>query len=128
MASFVGTLAVFSVEWIRNPPQNKSQMFRQPGKDGEQHVRGKLRTDASTLRATIFSVSPISGQTALSNAAALVGTTLTVREDSASVGPLDTPGVFIESVKPTKMNACVGPGNTSYVTILEFTVYLPFDW
>ena len=122
----VGAVSAFTMQWKKGIPFAHSSVYRQPNRAGNSHVVGKVYGEASTIVTEHFLVNSAEKPLLLS-AKAVCGTIVTVSEIKSEL-PVTHANVFVESVRQSKGNACVGPGGTVYVVVLEWTVYLPENW
>lgn len=123
----VGAVSAFSMTWKKAVPYAHSSVYRQPNRAGNSHSVGPVYGEAGTITTEHFLAAQSNEKALLLAAKAVCGTTVTVTE-ATGVSTITHANVFIESFKPVKSNACVGPGGTGYIVILEWTAYLPEDW
>lgn len=122
----IGAVSAYTTQWKKNPPFAHSSVYRQPNRAGNSHVVGKAYADPSTIITEHF-LNDTNEKALLLSAKAVCGTVVTITEIKAGASVAHS-NVYVESVRQTKGNACVGPSGTVYVVILEWTVYLPEDW
>lgn len=125
MASSALGINADTIEWVKLPAFNHSAPYRQAGRDGNGHVVGPKYADPSTLRSTHFVVDEDEADTLLASVAAVMGTSGSVHVAKMTGVDNITLDVYAESFKPSKMNACMGPGSARFVVVLEWTVYMP---
>lgn len=122
----VGAVSAYTMQWKKGVPFAHSSVYRQPNRAGNSHVVGKVYAESGIITTEHF-LSDTNEKGLLLSAKAVCGTTVTVTEIKSGASVTHA-NVFVESVRPTKGNVCIGPGGTVYIVILEWTVYLPEDW
>lgn len=124
----VGIIDADALSWKKKVPFAHSTSYRQPNRPGNSHVIGPRYGESCIITTEHFHEGIGYEKTFLKLCATQCGTSVTVTEVD-SFGITETHAdVYIESVTPVKSTACVGPGDTSWITILEWVVYLPEDW
>ena len=124
----IGLLEADTMTWKKSVPFAHSTRYRQPNRAGNSHVIGKRYSDAGTITTEHFHVGLQFEKLLLKQCAEMCGQTMTVTEVDHLGSTEAHEDVFVESVRVVKSNSCVGPGTTLWITILEWTAYLPEDW
>lgn len=125
----IGAIPVFDLAWTKKSiPHARSSVYRQPDRNGNSHAVGPVYGEASTIQTTTYLTYQGDEKMYLQTVAALCGASHTITEVSSLGTEFDMDDVWIEAVTPRKSNACIGPGNTGWVVILEWIVYIPETW
>lgn len=124
----VGIISADAMRWPKAVPFAHSTSYRQPNRSGNSHVIGKRYGESSIITTEHFHAGLPYEKIFLKLCATQCGTVLTVTEVDHLGNTEVHADVFVESVKVTKSTSCAGPGDTLWITILEWVVYLPEDW
>lgn len=124
----IGGIEFYTMQWRKGLPFLHSVVYRQPNRAGNAHIVGPKYGEASIIITDSFLAGQTSEVVFLKSCAALCGAVRSIVEVTSSGSPLTTLNVFVESLTVTKSTACVGPGGTGWVSVLEWSVYIPEDW
>ncbi len=124
----IGATEFYLTRWVKAAPFVRSNVFRQPNRDGNNHVLGKKYSEPSTIETEQFLNTYLLEKDTIKEYAALCGALQDIVETDDSGNTVTHSDVWVESVQITKSNACVGPGDGVHIICATFTVYLPSDW
>jgi hypothetical protein len=126
--SSVGGIQANTLSWTKVVPFAHSTRWRQTGRNGNGHTVGPVYADPSKIVTHHFLNSKANEEAFLKSCASLCSGPVTVVESTQQGSDLTFDEVYVEAVVPTKSNGVSGPGSTTYLVVLEWTVYLPHDW